>query len=356
MSKKILIFIGSMSRGGAERVISIISNNLVEKGWEVSVCVLLSNSVAYPLSDKIKIIDFSGKTSSRIKRIPNWIFGIRKLVKNEAPDVILSFVARINIIVQLACLGLKKRIIVSERNDPYSDGRSKIVDILTYWLYPKADAVVFQTRRAAGYFERLKLKNTCIITNPISVKCCTTTPIKGKIVSAGRLMPQKNHKLLIDSVVEVHKTIPYVKLFIYGDGYMREELEEYAHTLGADKYVCFMGNVSNIHEEISDAELFVLSSDYEGLSNALLEAMMMGLPCISTDCAGSDEYIENGENGLLVPVKSKTDMVSAIFEVLENDELRMKLKNNAINKAAEYKKEKVMKIWNALIENGGLST
>ncbi len=353
MSKKILIFIGSMSRGGAERVISIISNDLAERGWDVSVCMLLSNSVDYRLSDKIKIVDLSGKTSSRLKHIPNWIFGIRKLVKNEKPDVILSFVARINIIVQLACLGLKERIIVSERNDPYSDGRSKLVDMLTYWLYPKADAVVFQTKRAEGYFEKRRLKNTYIITNPISVECCAGTPVKGKIVSVGRLMPQKNHKLLIDSVVEVHKSLPYVQLFIYGEGNMREELEEYTHTLEADNYVHFMGNVLNIHEKISDAELFVLSSDYEGLSNALLEAMMMGLPCISTTCAGSDEYIESGENGILVPVKSREDMTSAIFKVLENDELRTKLKNNAINKASDYKKEKVIKMWYTLIDNGG---
>ena len=110
-----------------------------------------------------------------------------------------------------------------------------------------------------------------------------------------------------------------------------------------------MGNVPNIHEQISDANAFVLSSDYEGLSNALLEAMMMGLPCISTDCAGSDEYINNYENGLLVPIGDKDALASAMLEVLENKELSSRLGNNARKASATFAKDNVLNRWFELI-------
>lgn len=116
-----------------------------------------------------------------------------------------------------------------------------------------------------------------------------------KIVTVGRLTVQKNQKLLIESFSEVLKKYPNIILEIYGDGEKREELKYIIKTLGVSNNVIFKGNILNVHEAIADAGLFVLSSDYEGLSNALMEAMMMGLPCISTTCAGSDELISDGK-------------------------------------------------------------
>lgn len=139
------------------------------------------------------------------------------------------------------------------------------------------------------------MSNATIIFNPISVSSVSKNTNLKKIVTVGRLTVQKNQKLLIESFSEVLKKYPNIILEIYGDGEKREELKYIIKTLGVSNNVIFKGNILNVHEAIADAGLFVLSSDYEGLSNALMEAMMMGLPCISTTCAGSDELISDGK-------------------------------------------------------------
>lgn len=348
-NKKLLIILGSLGRGGAERVITTISDYFCHKNWDVTIALLLFNNVDYQINERVKIVDLSRKTNSRIKRLPSWILGIRNLVKNEKPDVILSFVARINVITQFSCIGLKQNIVVSERNDPYCDGRSKLVDAMTRWLYPKANAVVFQTKRAKTYFEKSNLKNTVIIANPISVECLASEPTKGKIVNVGRLTKQKNQKLLMDAFYDTLINVPYASLFIYGEGDLKEQLLTKAKELGISEHVHFMGNVSNIHEQMADSEIFVLSSNYEGLSNALLEALMMGLTCISTNCAGSDEYVMDHENGILVNVGDKEDLASAMIEMLQDRDQAKKLGEEAHRRSIAFEKENVLERWYKLI-------
>lgn len=347
--KKLLIFMGSMGRGGAERVISHISNYFVAKGWKVYIALLLFNKVDYELDPNVEIIDLTGSTSSRIKRVPTWIISIRKIVNTINPDTILSFAARINIIVQLACFRLSNKIVVSERNDPYKDGRTVIVDFFTKKLYSKAKAVVFQTERAATYFDEMGLKNSLIIPNPISIQCSKAEVSSAKIVTVGRLTKQKNQELLIRSFALISCKNPEYKLYIYGDGELRKELEDLSESLGVKDKVFFEGNVSDVHARIADAEIFVLSSDYEGLSNALLEAMMMGLPCISTNCAGSDEYIVDEKNGLLVAVGDENALASAIQKFINNRDLRISCGRNARNVLSRVSTEVVLEKWYTLL-------
>ena len=148
-----------------------------------------------------------------------------------------------------------------------------------------------------------------IIPNPIIVNAYRVNPDRNKIVTVGSLKEQKNQQLLIDAMSDVLLDHPTAKLTIYGEGPLRGSLEKQIAELCIEKSVLLPGQKNDIHEEIKNALFFVLSSDYEGLSNALLETMMMVIPCISTDCAGSDEYIENQINGLLVPVKNKAALV-----------------------------------------------
>ncbi len=349
-SKKIIIVLGSMGRGGAERVISIISDHFANQGWKVWILLLLSNRVDYQLNKNVQVVDLTGSTNSRLRRLPAWIVGIRKEVVQIKPNAILSFVARINIIVLIACAGLKTRIIVSERNDPYSDGRSKGVVFLTKNLYPKATAVVFQTKRAESFFCDCHLANSHVIANPITVNCLAQQPVEGKIVTVGRLTAQKNQIMLIDAFSKLCNEFSDLNLYIYGEGHMLKDLENRVAQLNIADRVFFEGNVSNVHECICDGEIFVLSSDFEGLSNALLEAMMMGLPCISTNCAGSDEYIRNGENGLLVPVGDKKAMEYAIERLHRNKHERKMYGMASARDADKYSKDSVLLQWYTLID------
>ena len=347
--KKLLIVLGSMGRGGAERVISYISDYVASKKWKVWIVLLLYNKVDYVLHDNVEIVDLSGNTNSRIKRLPYWIFGLRKLIKQVKPNSVLSFAARINIITQMACLGLNTKVIVSERNDPYSDGRSKVVDMLTNLLYPRAAVVVFQTKRAKTYFNKLNLKNACIIPNPVAVQCKAVAPDMKKIVTVGRLTAQKNQKMLIDAFASVQKKIPNIQLYIYGEGELYQDLSDQIEELGLVGSVFLKGNVPDVHQQIADASMFVLPSDYEGLSNALLEAMMMGLPCISTDCAGSDEYIVSGKNGLLTRIGNKSDMEEGIYRLLNNRDEAQQFGRLAAETVKILYKDVIMEKWYTVI-------
>lgn len=350
MSKKVAFILGSMSRGGAERVISILSNQYVEQDWNTDIALLLSYQVDYELDDRIRVLNFAGNTTNRILRAPMWLWNIRKYVKTEKPDTIVSFVARINVLVLLACLGLKTKIVVSERNDPCFDGRGAVTRILTKMLYPKAEKVIFQTRRVKDQFNEKVQRNGVVIPNPISVSVSTKKEREKKIVSVGRLTQQKNQKMLIEAFAAAVTKYPEYALYIYGEGDLRQELENKAKELGVSDKVFLPGNLLHVHEEIANAEFFVLPSDYEGLSNALLEAMVMGLPCISTDCAGSDEYIQNGKNGLLIPVGDTKAMVNAILYMMEHAEEREMFGTEGKRVSDIVSMENVMKKWHEVID------
>lgn len=349
-SKKISFFLGSMGRGGAERVISILSNDFAERGWVTHIGLLLFNKVDYDLNDSIKVFDFTGKITSRLKRTPYWIKSIRNHIKKERPDVIVSFAARINVLVLLASLGTKTKVIVSERNDPWHDGRGLATRFMVHLLYPFAAKIVLQTKRSIAYFSKAIAKKCIVIPNPISVKCEASPVKRKKIVAVGRLAKQKNHEMLIRAFSSLPQEYSDYSLFIYGDGSLLEYLSSLAKSLGVENRVFFPGNVSNIHEQIADAELFILSSDYEGLSNALLEAMMMGLPCISTNCAGAEEFIENGRNGLIVPVGDGDMLKKAIVKMLSEEIFCNMCGLNAKETSKKFAKKEMIALWKSQLE------
>ena len=157
--------------------------------------------------------------------------------------------------------------------------------------------------------------------------------------------------LLIDAFAKISERHSEYTLHIFGEGILRDLLKRKIQEIKLQDRVILEGNVSNIHERISDAEMFVLSSNYEGLSNALLEAMMMGLPCISTDCAGSNEVIKNGINGLLVPIKNSFSLSSAIEKLIKDKELASQLSINAVKDSIKFSSENVLEQWGEVIED-----
>lgn len=341
--KRICFIHIGMGRGGAERVIAHLSNNYAEQGHKVDILMLLLDDCGYELHKNIKVISYARPEKRRVENIWHWLKNIRKYVKKYKPDCIVSFSMYINIFTLIACLGLKKDILISERNDPTSDGRSKIDIFLTKFLYRYADKIVFQTIRAQNFFSESIKKNSKIIYNPIEVACYATSDKKNKIVTVGRLAKQKNQKLLIEAFSKINNN--EIVLEIYGSGGLKEELYNYALKLNVADRVIFKGNVKNVHECIKDAKAFVLSSDFEGLSNALLEAMMMGLPCISTKCAGSDEVIQNGKNGLLVELGDVDNLALAINRVIDDTKLSEFLSENAKKTALNFKSSTIIKEW-----------
>ena len=143
-------------------------------------------------------------------------------------------------------------------------------------------------------------------------------------------MPQKNQKMLFRAVKTVLEKYPEYQLVIYGEGPMREELEGYAKELGIEKYISLPGSMADVHDRIKDAEIFVLSSNFEGMPNALIEAMCLGLPVISTKVSGATDLIKDYENGLLTELNDQKELETAMIEMIENPDLAEKLAKNAI--------------------------
>ena len=350
MKKKIVFVISAMTRGGAERVVSILANHYAEKEFDVSIVLLWHSTVEYELDSSVRIVNLSNDKIKPLIRIPSLTRRLRRYIKSLNSDAVVSFIAQNNLITYWASRGVNTRFIPSERIDPSAMKRNTLFEKLLAKAYAKSAVTVLQTERAKRYFPKAVQSNSIIIGNPISVKCEALGIRKNKIVTAGRLTAQKNHKMLIEAFCEVHKNHPEYTLEIYGEGPLRAELEALVRDKGLDGAIFLPGNVPNLHERISDAKMFVLSSDYEGLSNALLEAMMMGLPCVSTDCSGSDEVIENGKNGLLIPVGDKEKLVEALTTLVENHEYRECLGARAKASVEKYKVENVIKQWTDVIE------
>ncbi|RHB07216.1 glycosyltransferase [Holdemanella biformis] len=348
-TKKISFFIGGMMRGGAERVISILANHYVDHGWDVDIVLLLYDREAeYELNKNIKIVKIVEK-GNYIKAAPKWLYRIRKYLKRRKPDRIVSFIGRINIIVLTAKLGLKIKTIISERNDPKHDGRGILITKYGNLIYRTADRIVYQTKYEKSCFPKYLDKKGCIIVNPVTVKAEAHDTDYHSIVTAGRLLPQKNQKLLIEAVAKLKDKYSDIKLTIYGNGTLKDELLQRAEELGVQDNVSLPGNVIDIHERISTAGLFVMTSEFEGLSNALIEAMMIGLPCITTDYPGAEEVIENGVNGLVVQRGNVNELVDAIRKIFEDDSLKENIINNSIRESVKYRKHAVLKEWEQVI-------
>ena len=171
------------------------------------------------------------------------------------------------------------------------------------------------------------------------------------IATAGRLIEQKNQKILVSAMAQVHKTYPDVKCRIYGEGGLRTALQSQIDELGLQDVVTLEGNVKDIHARLSQCGIFALTSNFEGLSNALIEAMQVGLACITTDYPGARELITDGENGLAVPMNDADALAKAIIKLIENNNgCADTLAKQGQTFAACFKAETVLEQWHTVIE------
>ena len=347
---KISFFIGSMCRGGAERVISILANDYCARGWDVDIVLLLQNTVEYDLDSRIRIVDITKKSGGYLKNAPRWMGGIRKYLKDRKPDRVVSFVGRINALVLTASIGMKLPVVISERNDPKHDGRGAFMQWYCNRIYHRAKAIVYQNEHEKSCFSKSLEKKGCIIPNPVSVAAVKTEP-GTTVVTAGRLIEQKNQKILVSAMAQVHNTYPDVKCRIYGEGNLRAPLQAQIDELGLQDIVTLEGNVKDIHQRLADCGIFALTSNFEGLSNALIEAMQVGLACITTDYPGARELITDGETGLVVPMNDSDAVAAAIVKLIENKNgYADTLATQGQAFAANFRADVVLQQWHNVIE------
>lgn len=332
---KIMFCLGSMTKGGAERVIANLSNDLVNK-YDISIVVTPPDKPMYELDKRITYytLDSTKLKKGVFARTIHRVIKLRKTIKKYNPDIIVSLLPEPTFRIMIAKIGLHKKAIISVRNDPNVEYNTMTKKILMKLLYSRANGFIFQTNDAKKYFSKKIQKKSAVIPNPIndSFICKPYDKKREKIiVSVGRLTKQKNQKLLIDSFYEVHKKYDDYILKIYGSGELKDDLENQIEKLGLKKSAFLMGEVDDIKEEIYKSCLFVLTSDYEGMPNALLEAMALGIPCISTNCpiGGPKSLINNYDNGILVEVNDKNKIVDAMIKIIRDDKFAKKIGDNA---------------------------
>lgn len=353
---KIMFYTSSMGKGGAERVISVLANELI-KDNEVCIVVNTLKNMAYELNQKIKSLELDDQyNNSNIYRNIKRIITTKKIINKEKPDIIISFLPMPSYRILMLKRMLKNiPIIISDRNDPKEEYKTLINKILMTILYKRADGFVFQTKEQKEYFSEKIQEKSIIIPNPIKDEFLEETSEeieKDKtIITVGRLVEQKNQKMLIKAFHNICDKYKDYKLKIFGDGPLKDELQKYIDTLKMNGKIELCGTSDNIKKELQKAELFILSSNYEGMPNALIEAMAVGLSCISTDCpcGGPRELIENKKNGILIPVNSEKDLILAIEEVLNNKSYSNELGKNAELIKEELNTKKVVTKWNNYI-------
>lgn len=336
--KKVMFVTGSLSDGGAEKVMSILASGCAELGAEVVLVVLRNRKIVYSISNRVQIIQFTdnGKfaTFSRIRKL-------HKVIKNSDADAIIPFLPIISLYTLIANIGVGKKLIMSERADPRSQLRKlpwkdKIGNFLMRkcGLYCFADWVVFQTPDAQSYYSRKIQEKSSIIPNPLDA---AKLPIRYEgqreknIVAAGRFSEEKNFSLLLEGFAEFHKNFPEYTLTIYGEGSLRKSYEEQIRKLKIDRYVKMPGFTSNLPTKINKAAVYVSTSNHEGISNSMLEALGMGVPTIVTDCpvGGARMFVHTDENGILIPMQDKTALVKAMERIVEDKEYANIISHNA---------------------------
>ena len=343
---ELVLLVHTMNRGGASKVLTLIANHYVEKGWKVTFIVQHAINL-YDMSPDISIIELGNEKGDYPKL--KFISYVRRYIKDNKPKTLLAFTNMINMMTIIAAAGLKVRVVISERND-IALAAEKWKYFATKVLYKYSDMVVFQSKKVQSYFSKRTQDKSIVIVNPIEIKCSAAENRAKRIVSSGRLTEQKNQRMLINAFAKFHEDHPEYTLTIFGEGNLRDKLERQIKELGLENCVSLPGNVLNIHEEIADAEVFALPSNYEGLSNALLEAMMMGLTCVSTKCAGSTDVIRDHENGLLVDVGNENQMYDALKWLAEHRQECKQYGKTAALDAEMFKKDKILDKWDKILE------
>ena len=320
---KILFYINAIHHGGAERVMCNLATQFSEHGHTCVLVTSFRDEWEYPFGEKVQRITlFETQIKQGFwKRNLSLVKALRKVLREEKPDILVSFMAEPNFRAIVASLGLKNKVIVSVRNDPNREYRGRLNRFLAKTLFRLADGVVFQTEEAQKWFPKAIQRKSKLIFNQVD-KVFYDTIYNGErrdIVTTGRLTAQKNHKMLIRAFASVADKISD-NLVIYGEGELRGELESLIVELHLENRVLLPGGVKNVADTIKSAKLFVLSSDYEGMPNSLMEAMALGIPCISTDCPCGGPRMLFGENAedKLVPCGDLKELSRRIFKELYN--------------------------------------
>lgn len=343
---RLCIFILKISNGGAERAAISIANHAVKMGHEVDLLCSIKDDDVYQMDERVNFIQLGDvnkkniftRVLSNVKRK----FELDKYFKERKPDVLFYMVYPF--ILNVVKFPKDMVVIGSDRGNPAEYTDKKYVKRRAK-LLSRTDGMVFQTERAKDFFADLKLQKTVIpnaIYNKNVFEAKTPEVKENSICAVGRLVYEKDYKTLIHAFSLVNKKHPDLTLKIFGAGELLDDIKSEAKKLGILDRVKMMGVFKNVAQEVVKSKCFVLSSISEGMPNALIEALALGMPCVSTDCPnGPAELIKNEENGLLVPVKDPKKLADAICKMIEDPDFASQCGKNAIKIRERVKEDEI---------------
>ena len=352
---KIVFVIADLGMGGAQRVISVLSAQLaMQPDMQVSIVTMCDNirGSFFPIPSNVNIHSAcvtrgSQGMLSAVQANLQRIMHLRSVLRGLAPDVVISFQTETNCTVLLALMSTNVPVIVSERSDPYVHPQVSVWRIIRRFVYPMARTVVLQTAHAARFFQGT-VKNSAVIFNPVSVDrdMSVVPPVSPYILGVGRLSSEKGFDNLIAAYALALKTCPDLTLVLVGDGPEKQALMTQAQLWGISERVVFAGSHDKLAGYYRAALMFVLPSQFEGLPNALLEAMAYGTAVISTPLfAAAPEIIIHGQDGLIAADGSAQALAEQIIYIYENRIVAEELRKNALISAQRFEASAIYAAW-----------
>lgn len=363
---RLTLVISSLACGGAERVLVLLTEGFLKKGHKVAVVTLSARETDfYKLPDVVHrlALNTMGKSPTLIHALGNnlrRLLILRQAIRSTQPDVVISFVARTNVLTLLALIKTSYPVFATEHSDPSMKYYGNAWEKLRRLTYPYAAKVVSVSQGVDRHFDWLTKTKRAVVYNPFIVtedaQSLTRLP-KGAdldkqwIISMGRLIYQKGFDILLSAFQKLANRYPNWQLLILGEGELRIELENLRDNLGLSGQVFFPGAISNPFPVLKRAKLFVMASRFEGFPMAHGEAMACGLPIVSTDCpSGPREIIRDGVDGILVPNEDMSALATAMERLMSNESERKRLAARAPEVAERFSLEKVMEIWELILK------
>ena len=378
---KILFFVSSMNAGGAERVAATLANAWASRGDTVTLAPTYTGkgNCFYPLDPAVKLAWVADRMSPMGRKA--WpplskLQAIRSLVRDTQPDVIVSFLTNVNVMVLLAARSMGVPIVVCERTNPaFSTSAGKVLQFLRRKTYPWAAQVLMQSQDSVQVIKQMvpQLKRLSVIPNPLppelaDLPCAeaagrsvaaaedqtTASGAKGRkqLMAMGRLVSFKRFDALIQAFAALAADYPEWDLTIWGDGPLRAQLERQVQDAGLADRVALPGRTSQPWQELGKADAFALTSKVEGFPNVLLEAMALGCACITVDCpSGPRDMSQNGKDAVLVPLGDQQALEAGLARLMEDDGLRHTLgQRAAVSVRERYGLPQVLAQWDALFD------
>ncbi|MFI3199943.1 MAG: glycosyltransferase [Eubacteriales bacterium] len=331
--RKIMFHLNCLEQGGAERVVTNLARQFKEAGNDVIIATEWEAENEFVLAEGIRRIHAglqeADANSNRIIKYFKRIQYLKELIQEEQPDIVIAFAIKANYRAVMATMRLKVPVLISIRTNPIGHYDDVISRIMVPLFFNRADGVVFQTTGQKAFFTKKMQQHSRIILNPINPKYIGRKQVEQRtkeIVHAGRLVDFKNQVMLIEGFARLYKKYPEYTLKLYGgdsgDG-TKEKLLKAIENHRLEQVVTLMGASDTLERNLETGAFFVFTSDWEGLPNALMEAMALGLPVIATDCpcGGPNTVMTHKEDGYLIPIKDRESLVNAMEYFVQNPEI-----------------------------------